>query len=1087
MTPTPAPPADCPQCGAALAAPATDGRAAICPVCAFAGALQPATSPESIADGDDWMAALESEPSANPAGATERRFGSYELFEEIGRGGMGVVYRARQSHPSRIVALKVILPLQSSAPRMIDRFKSEAEAIASLDHPHILPIYEAGERDGLPFFSMKFADGGTLATRLGEFDGQPRKAVALLAAIAHAVSHAHRRGILHRDLKPGNILLDSQGTAYVADFGMAKWLDSDRAATLTGIAAGTPTYMAPEQATGRSSDLTVAADIYSLGGILYELLVQRPPFAGDSVVEVLRQVADRPPLAPRSLRPGIPRDLETICLKCLAKEPAQRYPTAEALAEDLERWLAGRPIQARPLGTAARVWRWARRNPAPASLAAILLGLLLAVAIGSTMAARRLSLARAETTEQLRAALLAQAKASRLTGRMGQRFETLAALKNAAAIRPDLDLREEALASFALPDARMGASWNLRHASNSPVAFDSTGDRFIVETEAGGLSLRGAADGGELRRFAVPPGHPRAIYVATLSADDSKFAVRFADDRVRVYDLGREEPLWELAGRPVCQMNAGFAYDFGFTPDGKELAVGRPEGGVSFHDSSSGRETSKLDCGFVPAVIEFSPDGGKVALAALRKTEVIIFDRRAGRVERTLSHPKSIVSCAWRPDGRQLAVACYDGRIYLWDAETGATVATIRGHTETPTQLAWRRDSRLLASTGRDQTIRLWDPEDGEPLLMIPRVLGEPCLRFASDGRSLAYAGDDTKFGRIELNSDDFRSVWIRFAPGDNSSTYGGLDVSPDGLLLAVSTHSGIRLLDARNGALLAELPGLEPATNTAQFTPSSDALIYSNQNTGTWRRDLRWLRPNALEIGAPVQIDARPGYCVSEVRGNPARLSLINEKSNRASIIFLDGSAAPVDLPLAGEPENCTLHPREPIAVTSDREGEEAMASDVRIWNTASGQLVKKLGLGRDGSARFNPDGTLLWVSGGENSAVLHWPELTPAVTTPISGFDGWFSPDRAQIAIGDDNEIILMKLPEGKKVGHLPGSAILNLRYSADGTRIFAHMNFHVYAWNLAAVRRELAALGLDWDGPALPALRTGTVNPITATIRN
>jgi eukaryotic-like serine/threonine-protein kinase len=1087
MTPSPAPAALCPRCGTALSAPAVGASYAICPACAFAGALQSEAPPGSTDESDDWMAAFETEKTADAGDTTARRFGSYELFEELGRGGMGVVYRAQQSHPSRIVALKVILPLQSSTPGMIGRFKAEAETIASLDHPHILPVYEAGERDGMPFFSMKFAGGGTLAAHLRDFDGKTREAVELLAAIAHAVDHAHRRGILHRDLKPGNILLDAQGNPYVADFGMAKWLGRDHAATLTGMAVGTPSYMAPEQATGRSADLTVAADIYSLGGILYELLLQRPPFAADSVVEVLRQVADQQPVAPRSVRANIPRDVETICLKCLAKEPAQRYATAEALALDLERWLEGRPIHARPLGAMARTWRWAQRNRVPASLAAILLGILLAVAVGSSIAARRLSIARAETTEQLRSALLAQAKASRLTGRLGQRFETLAALKKAAAIRPDLDLREQALAAFALPDARFGPNWNLRHASNSPVAFDSTGARFVVETDAGVLSLRRTADGGELRRFAAPPGNPRAIYVAALSSDDKKFAARFADDRVRVYDLESESPLWELTARPVCQMNAVFAYDFAFTPDGQQLAIGLPEGGVSFHDAATGRETARLDCGFVPAVIDFSPDGEKIALAALRKTDVIIFDRASGRAERTLSHPKSIVSCAWRPDGKQLAVACFDNRIHLWDAATGAQVAAIRGHTETPSQLAWRRDSRLLASTGRDQTIRLWDPEDGAPLLIIPRVLGEPCLRFARDGRSLGYAGDDTKVGRIELISDDFRRDWLRLTPGDNSSTYGGLDVSSDGLLMTVSSHSGVRVLDARDGTLLAELPGLSPGVNTAQFTPTSDALVYSSAKIGTWRRDLRWIRPDALEIGSAVQVDPRPEFFVSEVRGNPARVSLIGEKSNSASIISLADGGAPVDLPLAGEPENCTIHPSEAIAVTSDREGDEAAASDVRIWNTTEGKLIKRLALGRDGSARFSYDGALLWVSGGDNSAVLHWPDLTPAITTPISGFDGWFSPDRSQIAIGDDNEIVLMKLPGGKTVGHLPGSAILNLRYSADGARIFAYMNFHVYAWELGAVRRELATLGLDWEGPALPPFRTGPPGPIKATIQN
>ena len=460
-------------------------------------------------DGKDWAEALDPTGAPFRAEGATRRFGPYELIEKIGRGGMGVVYRTRQLSPARIVALKVILPLQSSTPGMIDRFKSEAEAIASLDHPNILPVYEADERDGLPFFTMKFAEGGSLATRLDHFDGKTREAVTLLAAVARAGGHAHRRGILHRDLKPGNILLDARVVPYVADFGMAKWLGRDQAATLDGSAVGTPSYMAPEQVSGNSADLTVAVDIYSLGGIFYELLLQRPPFASESVVEVLRQVAHEEPISPRSLRPEIPRDVETICLTCLAKEPAQRYPTADAMADDLERWLDGRPVRARPVGAVERVWRWARRNPVPAALGAVALSLLLAVAVGSSIAARRLSVSRAETTEHLRSALLAQAKASRMTGRMGQRWETLAALKEAAAIRPGLDLREEALAAFVLPDAWMGQTWTLRHASNSPVAFDAGAARFIVESDAGVLTLHEASTGRELRRYEAPPGTPR--------------------------------------------------------------------------------------------------------------------------------------------------------------------------------------------------------------------------------------------------------------------------------------------------------------------------------------------------------------------------------------------------------------------------------------------------------------------------------------------------------------------------------------------------------------------------------------------------
>ena len=306
----------------------------------------------------------------------------YDLIEEIGRGGMGVVYRAMQHGSQRQVAVKMILAEQAATPGMLERFRAEGEAIASLDHSHILPIYETGEIDGTPFYSMRLVSGGTLRECVADFDKQPRLAATLMATVARAVHHAHERGILHRDLKPGNILLDgAERTPFVSDFGLAKWLGRNNRLTIATSALGTPHYIAPEQAAGASKELTPAADVYSLGAILYELLAGRPPFVADTPLETLRLAADTPPPAPRKFEAAIPRDLEVICLKCLAKEPSARYRSAAGLAEDLERWLEGRTILARPSTPVARGWRWTKRNPVVAALSGALLIVLLSFLI----------------------------------------------------------------------------------------------------------------------------------------------------------------------------------------------------------------------------------------------------------------------------------------------------------------------------------------------------------------------------------------------------------------------------------------------------------------------------------------------------------------------------------------------------------------------------------------------------------------------------------------------------------------------------------------------------------------------------------
>jgi Serine/threonine protein kinase len=344
-------PARCEKCGATI-----QFHTGVCASCLFREGLQ-ATDEVSRAVFETVIAEVD-------VPDRQWRLGDYEILDEIGRGGMGVIYLAHQRHPKRIVAVKRVLDYHADSHETLKRFRREADAAASLDHPNILPIYEVSEsEDGLPFFSMKLAAAGSLQKVGPAMSAEPRRCVQLMAKVARAVEYAHGKGILHRDLKPGNILLDDRGEPLVSDFGLAKWLDANKDLTKSLTTFGTPGYTAPEQSEGKAADLTPAADVYSLGAILFDLLAGRPPFVGSNALAVIRQAAETSAPKLRSVTRSHDRDLETICARCLERDPKVRYQTAIDLATDLERWLDGRPIVARPVSVPTRLGRWSRRNP----------------------------------------------------------------------------------------------------------------------------------------------------------------------------------------------------------------------------------------------------------------------------------------------------------------------------------------------------------------------------------------------------------------------------------------------------------------------------------------------------------------------------------------------------------------------------------------------------------------------------------------------------------------------------------------------------------------------------------------------------
>src|SRR5213082_529556 len=371
----------CRKCGAKIFSDAPRG---LCTACMLETAL--GIFPDAVAGVDSSAGSLDELSCDNPkptSGVKEAvraatmlgELGDYELLDEVGRGGQGVVFRARQKSLNRTVALKVISLGQWASKAHLKRFRLEAEAAARLEHPGIVPIHEVGERDGSCYFSMKFVEGGQLDEVVRRAPMSIRQAAELIAKVARTVHYAHEHGILHRDIKPGNILLDDKDEPHLTDFGLARLVETESTMTRTLEVLGTPSYMAPEQAAGNNNQLTSATDVYGLGAVLYQLITGQPPFAGGTTYETIKLLLDTEPRQPRLLNPKIDRDLSTICLKCLEKDPKRRYSSALALAEDLEHWLKHEPIQARPTGIVARSRKWVRRNPSIAVMAAMLLAL----------------------------------------------------------------------------------------------------------------------------------------------------------------------------------------------------------------------------------------------------------------------------------------------------------------------------------------------------------------------------------------------------------------------------------------------------------------------------------------------------------------------------------------------------------------------------------------------------------------------------------------------------------------------------------------------------------------------------------------
>ncbi len=997
----------CPSCGHTLSVAEDTGRQARCPQC---GLVTPVVIPASANEATDRIVAasngsateatglwksdeapspcspidsfatlLPSTPAEDltlaPSGmgdsipAREASGGraylpGYERHGELGRGGMGVVYKARQAKLNRVVALKMILSGVHAGEDDLARFRTEAEAIARLQHPNIVQVHEIGEHDGKPFFSLEFCSGGSLEKQL---DGTPRTPVAaaeLVRTLAAGVQAAHDHHILHRDLKPANVLLAEDGSPKITDFGLAKKMDDQSGATRTGSIMGTPSYMAPEQAEARK-DIGPAADTYSLGAILYELLTGRPPFKAATALDTILQVVADEPVAPRQLNAQVPRDLETICLKCLHKDPARRYTRAADLADDLGRFLRHEPVQARPVSRLERGWRWCRRNRA--LTAAGLLGLFVlacAVVVPTLLALNEARNLRALEDEQEKTTLALE-KSQESEGKAQEAEKR--ALRQAADstlergmltceqgdvprgllwLARALSLAEKAGAA----DLADACRWNLGAWSRETHGLD-----FVLPHPAGvnavvyspdGKTIATGCDDGKIRFWDADTGQPAGltrtatspVFSLAYQPGGKKLAACSTDGFVRIWETGRLEPIVVIRFvEGECPQHS--RPNVVFSPDGATLLTGGKAGGSAcLWDVATGKLRMKLPAG-APAYtvdgVAFSPDGQRV-LTANRIWEAQFWDANTGmRIGKTVRTPGSNLSAAVSPDGKLFATGHYiDSSAQIWNAETGVPAVPKLRHGGWVTSVAFSPDGALLLTGCGDGFARLWNVTNGQPIGQpLPHDSGVNGVAFRLGGKAVATASWDGTVRTWKLASSALR--WTLPHPAPVTC----LSIAPDSREVAVGLHHD------QGGALSQRVFRWDATTGRPLGLPYSTGSMKNNWIT----HDLVFSPDGATLYGTQIL-----QVCRWNTRTGEGPLQISNSGAGRVVI----------------SPDGQTLV--------------FAVGSVARRWKTAADRFVDKpITHGGNVSAMsFRPDGKALLV-GSDDGMTRLW---DPATGKPLS-----------------------------------------------------------------------------------------------------
>jgi WD40 repeat protein/tRNA A-37 threonylcarbamoyl transferase component Bud32 len=1028
---------------------------------------------------------LETDTTTDPENGALQKLGRFELLGVLGHGAFGTVYKARDAELHRTVAVKVPRAGNLAGPQEMDRFLREARSAAQLRHPSIVTVHEVGQRDGLPYLVSDFVPGVTLADLLSARRPGFREAAELVAAVADALQYAHEQGVVHRDIKPSNIMIGDDGRPCVMDFGLAKRETGEITMTVEGQVLGTPAYMSPEQARGEGHAVDGRGDVYSLGVVLYQLLTGELPFRGTQRM-LLHQVLQDEPRPPRSLNDRIPRDLETVCLKAMAKEPARRYQTARVFADDLLHWLQGEPIQARPVRSIEKLWRWCRRNPKVASLTAAVLGLLVLVAGVASVGYVQTSVAWRQEARQREAAEDAVAKTRQLQYAddmhlAAQLWESEGG--SAITVRNLLlehmpkdtqeDLREFAwryqwnrlrndvptfrghlggVAVAFAPDGHLltlDSDQALRHWDNArrrptpPVSFRHLGDINKQVLAPGGQSMAVALRDGQVYLIDLLTGHETRVLqgpppVSNLAfAPGGRFLAAVGSDRqARVWKVASPGEVWTT---PLAHPTPGLA----LSPDGSALLLSQYPGNSDVTTLRVGRDPVLRHYKMSPRLVAYSPDGHLEAIG-FHSGQVVVWDVPAGK-ERWMwdAHDTLVTRLEFSPDSSWLATGGADGLVMVWDVGSRQARFRWKGHTAAITDLAFA-DGNTLASGSADGTAKLWSLSPVEEARSLKESRGQ--------GSSVAY--------------------------------------SPNGQWMATGGQTGTRLWDARTGEMVRPLSATGVLRLT--FSPNSQTLA-TGGGSSVWQA--------TSELGFRVQLwDVATRTKLCELEGSSAgtraqrtvgSLAFSPDGSLLAAgfgsvasfvpdydqvIKVWDVRSAQVvkTLPVRNSVPSLAFSPDGKTLAAACRDG------TLRRWVVETWQELPALtGSGPVSIVAFSPDGkTLAATTGsypGEMGAVRLWEVATGHQKAPLLGHSSVvlalaFSPDGKTLASGGlDRTVRLWDVASGRTLRILRGQAdwIIDAAFSPDGNTLATGSNYEtVRLWEAASPQAVAADLAKDRD---------------------
>jgi WD40 repeat protein/tRNA A-37 threonylcarbamoyl transferase component Bud32 len=1035
----------------------------------------------------------------------------YEILGELGRGGMGVVYKVRRVRLNRIVALKTILAGDLAAPETVRRFLAEAEAVARLQHPNVVQIFHIDEWKGRAYFEMEYIGGGSLAARLDGTPRPPEQAAPLVECLARAMHEVHRLGLVHRDLKPANVLFSNDGTPKIADFGLVKLLGDDSGLTRTETILGSPSYMAPEQAEGLNKRVGPEVDIYALGAILYELLTGRPPFKAATVLGTLEQVKHAEPVAPSRLQPGLPRVLETICLKCLQKDPARRYGSCAALADDLARWQSGAPISARPVAFWERGWRWARQRPAVAALTALVFlisGVSIALAASLWARAEERAAAavfaagradalatregearrsaqreREKAVDSLYRSLIREVRALRLSRATGYRLRASELLKQAissGAPSRDLDeIRREATAcmgDFAGTEPLVWTSLPqgalVRALAASP---DSTS--LALGLSDGSVSIRALGGGRERARIR---GTGASISDLVYAPDGQRLIAADSTGNVKVWAAGTDgswHPACTIAAeKPVPGYRVSRAASLAVTPDGQTLAAcSALATSISLWTLSSGRAAGRLTAPLRQQLtcLAVSSDGKRLG-AGYRAAEgdgVLIWDLATRRLEKMINPELELVlGIAFSPKGRWLGCACSEG-VALLDAEQFQRRLFVRG--DFPSGVAFSSDDQVLAIPAEKLgAMRLWDVAINRELAVLDCPRASSAVMFSRDGRYL-----------IASNDDAIR-IWTPWATDEKLTLSGhlggipGLAASPTGALLAsAGKDRSVRIWDAAQGRLVRTIHGFHGPVQAVAFANDERRIITAefSGELRIWDLESAWSehlsdaglgRPiwsvNFTRDGRFLWVQGTPQAAVWRVRTGKSASEPLT-----ASVLELR-HVVPASFDAALAPGGRWL------ASTNHEKLEIHDLSRGRVGITltfAHPRGVKHLAFRPDGKSFVSINQRYeiqVWDTlSGRNLATFGGdPTRTSTTTIALSADGDWLAEADRAVTIWDTKRAKpIWVLPETRNtvwsLAWLPGQNKV-----AAGTS-----DGELVVWDLDRVRSSLVKLGIDTEAPSWP----------------